>query len=271
MTLRKIKSGTGHRYTLDGVPCTGVTTLIKSGLPSPALMYWSARAVAEFVADANLDDIQAWQRLGRDGLVNALKNVPWSQRDAAAVRGTEVHALAEAAIGGAAVEVPDHLAAHVDSCMRFFDEWQPKPVLLESSVASRRWQYAGTLDLVADLPNGQRALLDYKTGKGVYGEVALQLAAYRNAEFFLDADGAEQPMSSLDITHTYAVHLRADGYDVLPIETGSTVFTTFLHCAYVARQARDDNTTGIKTWVGSPIDPDTEQLASLLERHGVRP
>jgi hypothetical protein len=40
-----------HRYWCDGKPIPGVTTLIKGGLPAPALVYWSARSVAEYVAD----------------------------------------------------------------------------------------------------------------------------------------------------------------------------------------------------------------------------
>ena len=40
-----------HRYWLDGKHIPGVTTLIKGGIPAPALTYWAARTVAEWVAD----------------------------------------------------------------------------------------------------------------------------------------------------------------------------------------------------------------------------
>ena len=40
-----------HRYKLDGAWVPGVTTLIGKGLPKPALPYWAARTVAEWVAD----------------------------------------------------------------------------------------------------------------------------------------------------------------------------------------------------------------------------
>ena len=52
----------------------------------------------------------------------------------------------------------------------------------------------GTLDLVAKLADGQTWLLDWKTGgKGIFREAALQLCAYRNADFYVDGNGDEQP------------------------------------------------------------------------------
>ena len=46
-----------HRYWCDGKPIQGVTTLLKGGLPKDALMYWSAKMVAEYVADRP-DDVE---------------------------------------------------------------------------------------------------------------------------------------------------------------------------------------------------------------------
>ena len=41
----------GHRYKLDGLPVTGVTTIIGGGIPKPALVRWAPRVVAEWVTD----------------------------------------------------------------------------------------------------------------------------------------------------------------------------------------------------------------------------
>src|SRR5690625_6456725 len=116
-----------HRYKLDGQWVTGVTSLIKGGLPAPALMYWSARTVAEYVAD-NAEDVDALRRMGRGPMVQALKEVPWQKRDTAAVRGTEVHDLAERLVNDESVDIPPHLAGYVQSCVRFLDTWQPKTI-----------------------------------------------------------------------------------------------------------------------------------------------
>lgn len=231
--IRRINSGRGHRYTIDGKPAAGVTTLIKKGLPNPALMYWSARCVAEYVAD-NLDQVTAMAGMGRNSIVAALKEVPWTKREQAAVRGTEVHSLAERLVHGGEVDVPEHLAGHVESYVKFLDEWKPEPVLVETVVASRKWLYAGTLDLVCRLPDGRTALMDIKTAaSGIWPETAYQLSAYRFAEVYVDADGNEQPMPTVDAG--YAIWVRADGYDVYPVECGERVFKDFCHIAWVAR------------------------------------
>jgi len=41
----------GHRYRLDGMPVTGVTTILGGGIPKPALVRWAPRVVAEWVTD----------------------------------------------------------------------------------------------------------------------------------------------------------------------------------------------------------------------------
>ena len=55
-----------HRYKLDGQWVPGVTTLIGKGLPKPALPYWSAKTVAEWVAD-NPDLTEDLKRMGGRG------------------------------------------------------------------------------------------------------------------------------------------------------------------------------------------------------------
>src|SRR5690606_27012723 len=96
---------------------------------------------AEWVAD-NPDDLDMLRRNGRAPMVDFLKAVPWQQRDEAAARGTEVHALAEKVIHGEEVEVPEHIAGHVEGYAAWVDEWQLEPIWTERPVASRKWWYA---------------------------------------------------------------------------------------------------------------------------------
>lgn len=258
MTISRRNYGKGHSYTIDGKKVDGVTTLIKGGLPSPALMYWSARTVAEYVAD-NCDSVRGYMdTMQRDQLVQHLKGVPWSVRDRAAVNGTAVHDLAEKLVAGEEVDVPEHLSGFVDACVQMLDDWQLKPVLVESVVGSRHWRYAGTLDLVADAPDGKRWLLDWKTGaSGVWPETILQLAAYRYADVYLDAEGNEQPMSALNITDVGAVHLREDGYSVIPLPSDEQAFRMFNHCAWIARWSKT-----AKELIGEPITPTSSEVAA---------
>jgi hypothetical protein len=253
MAIQRINSGRGHWYKLDGKKADGVTTLIGDGLPKKALIYWSAKMVAEYVADEQKHIRECMDWMDRDQLVKLLKEVPWSTRDKAAVRGTNVHSLAERLVHHEEVEVPAEIEGYVNSCVQFLDDWGVKPVLVESVVASRKWNYAGTLDLVADLSDGRRGLFDYKTSNsGIWPETILQQAAYRYAEVYLDADGKEQPMADLGITDTYAVHLRPDGYSVHPLPSDERAFKDFLHVAWVARWAKNS-----KDLVGDPAEAPT--------------
>lgn len=245
-----------HHYKIDGRKADGVTTLIGDGLPKPALLPWGIKSVAEYAAD-HLDRLVEMQPMGREALVAALKHAPYTERDLAAKRGTEVHGLAEKLIAGVEVEVPDDLAGHVDSYVRYLNEWKPKPVLVEVTVASRQWNYCGTLDAVYDLPDGRRVLGDIKTSRsGIYAETVLQLAAYRYAEVFLDQDGNEQSMADVGITHCQAIWVRGDGYHVYDLPADETAFNKFLHVATVARWAKNS-----RELVGPPVLPATSEVA----------
>lgn len=251
MTLQKISNSRGHWYRLDGKKADGVTTLLGDGLRKKAIEAWGIKTVAEYVAD-NLEEVYAMRSMGREAVVAALKQSPYTSRDKAAKRGTEVHQIAERLIAGEEVEKPDDLAGHIDSYVQFLNEWQPTPVIVERPVASRKWSYCGTLDSVLDLPDGRRVIADIKTSRsGIFPETALQLAAYRFAEFYLDEDRNEQPMADLKITGAIGIWVRADGYDVLPITADEEQFNRFLHIAVGARWQKDN-----RDLIGAPERPE---------------
>jgi recombinational DNA repair protein RecT len=84
------------------------------------------------------------------------------------------------------------------------------------------------------VPGHGVGLLDIKTTRsGIFGEVGLQLAAYRNAEFYIDADGKEQPMPRT--TWAGAIWVRADGYDLVPVESGPDVYRVFRYAQQIAQ------------------------------------
>lgn len=233
MTLKF--SEKAHRYWLNGKPVKGVTTLLKDGLPKPALMYWSARTVAEYVAD-NEDGVAQLRLMGREPMVAALKGVPWEKRDQAAIRGTDVHALAERIVHGEAVEVPAHLEAHVRGYVDWLDAFDLTPVLTECSVASESLWYAGRFDLIADL-GGVRWLLDVKTSSDIYGETAMQCDAYRNAEFYVTDDDPNTHLPLPEgIERIGALHVTDAGTTLYPFDSTGEPFRIFKHIAFVAKQ-----------------------------------
>jgi hypothetical protein len=58
-------------------------------------------------------------------------------------------------------------------------------------------------------------LIDYKTGKDVYPDTALQLTALHCAEFVGLPDGTEAPMPRTDLA--CVVRLGADDWDMVPM------------------------------------------------------
>lgn len=252
--LKRINAGKGHWYKIDGQKADGVTTLLGDGMRKKALEYWSANATAGYAID-NWDELAM---LSPSKRLDVLKKARFEQRDEAARRGTEVHELAEKLIHGEEVDVPEPIAGHVVSAVKFLDDFKVQPILTEASVGSRAGNYAGTLDMVFRSPlfPGKTFIADWKTNRtGIYGETALQLAAYRYADVYMDGD-EEKPMSGLGITDAMAVWIRADGYDAYEMDAGPETFTAF---KWVAMSARASKT--LPDLKGSTITPPAEDAA----------
>ncbi|RJO74142.1 hypothetical protein D5S18_18490 [Nocardia panacis] len=270
--IRRKAAGRNHYY-VDGTGARmpGVTTILGNGLPKKALIDWAANATADAAVNNwdELGDMPVAARLAK------LKKARYEDRDAAAKRGTEVHALAEHLVRGERIPVPTELRGHVEAYVRFLDEWDVEPVLVEFVVASYRYGYAGTADLIADLtmPDGQvvRWLLDIKTTRsGVFGETALQLAAYRYADIYIDTTtpemhgplGIEEPM--LPVQATGVVHVRADGYSLVPVTAGEQQLTDFRYVQQVGRfDAESRDLIGEPL---TPLDPNGERARIVYER-----
>jgi len=250
--------GRGHAYYLDGRKLDGVTTILGKGLPKPALVNWAAKAAAALAVDE-------WDRLAELPPSERLKliaDAPNAARDKAGIRGTRVHALADRLARGEEVAVPEDLAGHVESCVKFLDDWEPRTILTEAPVYHEKYLYAGTLDLIAEM-DGRRWLLDFKTAKGgAYGDTAFQLAAYRYATHYLGyasdrkgTAGVELPM--IQVGMCGVIWLRADGYDLYPYHADEGVFRQFLYVQQCARAAED-----CRDYRGDALTPPVRSQAS---------
>ncbi|HTJ69228.1 MAG TPA: hypothetical protein VL551_16950 [Actinospica sp.] len=249
--FKRRQYGRNHSYYLDGQKLAGVTTILGDGLAKPALVAWGINTTAGYAADH-------WDELAElpvSKRIETLKKAPYADRDAAARRGTEVHRLAELLAKGEEVDVPEELAGHVDSYVRFLDEHEIEPVLLETACVNiSKWPYAGTFDGVLDFPRRGRRLVDIKTARsGVFPDNALQLAAYRNATHYAGPDDGWQlhDMAELEIEGCDVIHVRADGYDVVPVTTTYPVFMAFRYAQQMWSWANELS----KTVVGEAIAP----------------
>lgn len=160
MKSRKDETKVHQRYYLkNGKQVPGVTTVLNV-LAKPALINW------------------AW-KLGLEGQdMHAVKNM-------AADIGVVTHEICECALRGTDPNMDIYKPADVEVALPlyewFFDWWcnaELEAVGIEVSVVSERWEFGGTLDLVARHPKRGLGLLDYKTSSGVYESHYYQLSAY---------------------------------------------------------------------------------------------
>ena len=212
----------------------------------PALVGWAARSVAERVVDRR----NVLTQLSDDEIMNILRNVPWEERDTAAVRGTDVHGYAHRIALGEQVDVPELLVGYVDAYLSWWEAWHPSdPIITEAVVINRQYSYMGTLDFLAAIPGLGLTLLDYKTAKsGVFAETALQLAAYGHAETIV-INGEERPMPGPIDTYA-ALWLTSNSWVFYPMDVDEEAFRTFLYAGgvhrWMKRRAGDKATNPVK-------------------------
>lgn len=196
----------GYRFPgKQGAQYKRVTTL-KGVLGSgSALIDWAARCVAERAQE--LVTLYTIGELSLDALLvelqkDELKTAHNQKRDTAADFGTTFHQMVEGWANGdqnVLHDLPD--SPEIWSCAEAFANWndtyEPNWIRNEFTVFNDTMGYAGTVDALVEI-QGVRILLDVKTSKGIYGEYALQLAAYRNAEWIGTPTGDRIPMEQVD-------------------------------------------------------------------------
>ena len=253
--IKRKNHGRGHSYYADRMPghpeselvkLPGVTTILDMH-PKPGLIKWAATTTADYAVDH-------WRALGKLPVSDRLKELygaRFAHVDPLARRGTEVHALAERIITGQPVTVPEALAGHVDSYRKFLATFRAEPVAVELVIANRAVGYCGTADLVTVML-GETWLIEIKTGEsGIWPEAALQATAYRRGEVFaFPGEDDEHDLGSLGIDRAAALHLRADGYDLRPLNTGDEVWAYFCRLADNYREQ-----DALREWVGDAIEP----------------
>lgn len=249
----------GRVYKWDGLMLPSITTIIGGGVPKPALVKWGPKMVANCVID-QWDEVVAQKDAPRASREKWLKEAPQRYTDSRGKRGDEVHAWAEwygAGQVGPEPFVPETAQPALMGLKMFLNDWKPEYVHVEKTVVNKRFGYAGTFDFICYLNIAKvgRVLVlgDYKTSKGVYPEVGLQLAAVRFAEVMLELqeDGTyvEAPVPVVDMC--VEVHIMDDDYDVIPVEAGPDQFIAF-RAAIAVRHFQE--VTGKRT-VGKPVLP----------------
>lgn len=267
MTAPRNAGSSGGKRFYD-LPTTGerfwsVTTIIGGGLPKPALLPWGIKSVAETAVAKRRTLVAMTGECETDGkctpdnwcsscdaAVRWLKSSPYQQRDKAADLGTKIHEAAEAyKLGKPMPPWPESIAPHMAQYEHWLLAFAPTFEQTEASVFSRAQRYAGTLDAIVTLSDGRKLLIDYKTGKAVYPEVGLQLAAYRYAEFIALPDGTESPVPEVD--GCAVLHLGPSSWQFIDVRADREVFDAFLYARETFRFMEETS----KTVIGQALVP----------------
>lgn len=219
-----------------------------------------------------------------------LKGEPERFRDLRADEGEDIHDAAEAlvleharegarlyAATGELPVYPDEIAPRMTSFVRFLRDYGPVYLATEARIYNRTRSYAGKGDAFLKVkvpddwrpdpatgirwpliePGWLRLAVDYKSGRAIYHEVAIQTAAYRNGEFIGHPDGrTELPVPATD--GAAVLHLRPRDYRFDLLRSDDRPFRVFLFAreifAWVSQEAR----AGTRTWNAGPVPLDLE-------------
>jgi hypothetical protein len=171
-----------HRYYWDGQPVPSVTTIIRR-LDKPALIQWAADMAVQHIL-AKQAELQSGLTV-LSALCEEARKAHATIRDAAGDVGNQLHAYAKKRMEGKSVadltgSITLQAAQAIDAFEKWLREHKIEPLGIERKVMSAKSLYAGTLDFYGRI-DGEYALLDFKTGNGVYDEAWFQMGGYDDA------------------------------------------------------------------------------------------
>jgi len=175
--------------------------------------------------------LMAWaNKIGREG-----KTLAEGSRDAMDI-GTVAHDLIDSFItgrGSMKTERPEGVSldvwgAALDVHRKFLAWWEDEnmhrrfvPLASELAMVDHERRFGGTADLIG-LLDGEPIVLDYKTGKSIYAETALQLFAYADlwavSGYLSDEDGDGEASDSLRFLRNRHRHVDRLGIIHIPVE-----------------------------------------------------
>jgi hypothetical protein len=172
------------------VPLKRVSTYLNL-LAKEALIQWSANMAADHVRGVWIAG-QAYTEAEINQHCQAARYAYKEKRDEAAGYGTQAHDIIERFLkegywpeGRGWNQLPFEVA---NSLVLFANWWKEAGLTIvdperdvERYVYDLKYGYGGTADLLARDKQGRYWLIDWKTGKGIYGSMVLQVAAYYGA------------------------------------------------------------------------------------------
>lgn len=197
-----------------GLAMPGVTSVISKVDKSGPLIAWAKGVTADAALD-NLDQLNVMiHDSGRAPTKAWLTAHATAESDKAKDLGTRVHILAEQISRGAEPDMDEFEEPFVTAYRRYLADYKPEfrpgQSSVENYVANLTDGYGGQFDFLYHL-DGKLSLGDIKTGKGIYPETRLQLAALGMAEF-IGRPNDPKRYRMPKVEQYVILHVRPDAY-----------------------------------------------------------
>jgi hypothetical protein len=276
-SVRTIQRGGSRFYVHPDAPeikVPGVTSVVGM-LPKPFLQFWNAKMVAELAVDS-LPFVAQMAERDRSGAVDYLKGAARRYTKIRAEIGSAAHDLFERMIRGEFVgHVHPDLIPYRDHFADFLAAVNPELVGAEDVAWSDAHEYAGSFDAILRVwldeegnPTPDRSgdpvllIVDWKTSKDTYPDVALQMSAYAHADRIISPDGTSRPMPEFD--GAAVLHITPDQWAFKPVRIDPEIFDFFLTLRKVFTWDRDVS----KTVIGRAIAKSAAKLVTGTQRRG---
>lgn len=239
----RIRSGI-RTYAWQGRELPSVTSIQRmAGIPHQ-LHQWAISQVVDRAVGQHptLDAMLSRERRPRERALESnrvseasawLRAAATEERDRAAAIGSAVHD--SIANGVSPDDIPDELhtlkdgqpvtvdGVSVRGRIKQFLDWRRASgatvLAQEFQVFNLTAGYAGSGDLIVGFPSGRVALVDLKTGSGVFSDHAIQVRAYREGEFVGAGDVVDDATTTTlrMVTDLGILHLAEDHWEYLAL------------------------------------------------------
>ncbi|MEU5361125.1 hypothetical protein ACFY9R_26570 [Streptomyces albidoflavus] len=279
-TIKKSGARFYVRDTAPDVNVPGVTSIIGMLPKQDFLAPWSAGLAADLAIDS-FEYLRDMAQRDRAGARRYISGAARRYTETRSKLGSRAHDVFERLMNGEEVDyVHSDIENHVEHFRQFLAAVNPELVRAEDVAWSYEHSYAGSFDAILRIwvtvdPNTGKIIItpdrsgtpilimvDYKTSKSTYPEVALQLAAYRFADVIIDPDGNEEPMP--EINSAAVLHITDDQWSFKGVRADDDAFDQFL----TLRKTFDWVRQGSKDVIGKPLAGSSDKMTTGTQRRG---
>ncbi|KOG22009.1 hypothetical protein [Streptomyces viridochromogenes] len=277
-----VKKAGARFYVNDSRPnvtVPGVTSVVGMLPKQDFLGPWQANMAADLAIDS-FDYLRQMADRDRAGAKRYIAGAARRYTEVRSKLGSRAHDVFERLMNGEEVDyVHPDIVNHVRHFQEFLAAVNPELVRAEDVAWSYEHEYAGSFDAILRIwvqvdtfgrititPDRSGTpilvMVDYKTSKSTYTDVALQLAAYRYADVIIDEDGNEEPMPAID--SAAVLHITDEEWSFKGVRADRDVFDYFVTLRKVFRWVREDS----KDVIGKALASSKGRMVTGTQRRG---